>query len=94
MGIPTLVKQPTESRLYTFEFAANLVEGETIASVDSVTVAPSGLTLNGPASFAGTKAFQRIEGGLDGTVYKVTIRITTSAGNVLEGEGNLRVQDI
>lgn len=94
MPIPTLIKQPTESRLYTMEFAANLAVGETISAVNTVTAAPNGLTLNGAATFSGTKVFQRIDSGTTDTLYKITIRVTTSAANILEGEGYLRVQDI
>ena len=94
MGVPTLIKQPSESRLYTMEFAANLDEAETITGVSSVVAAPSGLTLDGPPGFSGTKATQRIAGGTNGVLYKVTFVVTTSNGNTLEGEGHLRVREL
>lgn len=94
MGIPTLIKQPSENRLYTMEFSGNMAESETITGVNSVTVTPAGLTLSGSASFSGTQVTQRILGGVDGVLYKVTFIVTTSAGNILEGEGFLRVQDL
>lgn len=94
MGIPTLIKQPTESRLYTMEFASNMEESETITAVSSVTATPSGLTLSGGAGFNGTRATQRISGGVAGTRYKVTFVVTTSNGNTLEGEGYLRVTEL
>lgn len=93
-AIQTLDKQPSESRLYIMEFAPNMGQTETITGVTSVVAAPSGLTLSGSATFSGTQASQRIAGGTDGVLYKVTFIVTTSGGNTLEGEGNLRVRSI
>ena len=88
--IQKLEKQPSESRVYDIDFSANLAAGETISAVSSCTASPSGLTL-GAASYTGTKVQIRISGGVTGTQYKVTAIVTTSAGNTLEGEGNLLV---
>lgn len=76
------------------DFSALMAEGESITTVDSVTAVPSGLTFVGPAVAAGTRAQQRISGGTDKVAYKVTIRVSTSGGNTLEGEGILQVRDI
>lgn len=94
MAVPSLIKQPAESRLYSMDFSPLLQPGETIASVVSVTAAPVGLTLNGSASYAGQKAFQRIEGGTAGESYKVTFVVTTSDSNTLESEGILQVREL
>lgn len=93
-AVQTLEKQTTESRLYSMEFAPNMAEAETINGVTSVVALPAGLTLVGSATFNGTKAFQRISGGTNGVLYKLTFIVTTSGGNTLEGEGNLRVKNI
>lgn len=93
MGIGSLIKQPGESRLYSMEFAANLAAGETIATVDSVTASPSGLTIGSPVA-NGTKADVRISGGTAPTTYKVTFTVTTSASNILEAEGVLVVRQL
>lgn len=90
--VQKLDKQPSESRVYDIDFAANLATGETINAVSSLTAAPSGLTL-GSASFTNTKAQVRISGGVTGTQYKITAIVTTSDSNTLEGEGNLLVLD-
>jgi hypothetical protein len=91
----TLTKQPSESRIYTMDFSANLIAGETIVSVDSVTGAPSGLTIaGGIISSDGKQVQNRISGGAAGTVYKITLVVTTSLSNVLEGEGALVVKDL
>jgi hypothetical protein len=94
MSVPTLIKQPSESRLYTMEFAANLSVGETITSINSAVAEPAGLTLSGAAVPSGTQVHQRILGGTAGVVYKVTIVVTTSNNNILEGEGYLRVMEL
>lgn len=91
--VPKLIKQPSESRLYTFDFAANMGASESIVSVDSFTAAPSGLTL-GSAAISGKRVQNRISGGTANTNYKITVVVTTDAGNTLEGEANLFVRDI
>lgn len=94
MAIPQLIKQPTENRVYSLEFAPNLDAGETIESVISCVAEPEGLTLSGSPSASGTRATQRIAGGTDGVTYKVTFVVQTSNSNILEGEGYLRVTAI
>lgn len=94
MSVPSLIKQPSESRLFAMDFSANLAAGESLASVVSVTVDKAGLTITDPPTYGGTKAQQRISGGTAETRYKVTFVVTTSAGNTLEGEGILQVMDL
>jgi hypothetical protein len=96
VALPSVVKQPSESRLYEMDFSLLLGEDETIATVDSVTVSPDDdtLTLSGAAAAVGKVARQRIEDGTAGARYKVTIVVTTSADNVLEGEGIMHVRDL
>jgi len=93
VGVGSLIKQPSESRLYTMEFAPNLAAGETVTSVSSCTASPAGLTLTGAAA-SGTKATVRISGGTADTTYKVTFVVITSASNTLEGEGYLVVRQL
>lgn len=94
MSLQTLIKQPSENRLYTMDFYANMAVGETVTAVVSVTASPSGLTITDPATFSGTTASQRISGGASGVSYKVTFVVDTSSGNRLEGEGILQVKDL
>jgi len=92
--VPSVIKQPAESRLFTMEFAALLATGETLAGVTSVTDDPTGtLTLTGE-TYSGSQASVRIAGGTDGVTYKITFVVTTSAGNTLEAEGLLKVEDL
>ena len=90
--LPLLEKQPAESLLYDMEFVGRMEDGTTITAVDSVTGSPSGLTI-GTASYSGTRAQFRVSGGTAGTKYKITVVVTTSDSNTLEGEGNLFVRD-
>lgn len=92
MSIETLTKQPSESKVFTMDFSANLASGETIASVTSVTADISGLTIGTPV--VGTRSAQvRISGGTVDTLYKVTFVVVTSASNTLEAEGYLRIEN-
>jgi hypothetical protein len=93
-GPQTLIKQPSESRLFSMDFSALLAPSETVTGVTSVTALPAGLTLSGSAVASGATANQRILGGAGGVMYKVTFVVTTSLGNTLEGEGLLKVEDL
>lgn len=90
--IPTLEKQVNESRLYTFNFSANLANVETLTGVTLFSAAPSGLTTGTPI-FAGKLVQNRISGGVTDTLYKITVRVTTSDGNTLEGDAHLFVKE-
>lgn len=96
MSVPTAIKQPSESRLFTMEFAALLGTGESLSTVvtvvvDKVTVPV--LVVSNTAVSGSTLTF-RLAAGLGGTRYKVTGIVTTSAGNTLEGEGIIQVEDV
>lgn len=89
LAIQTLVKQPSESRVFEFDFGAKLSSGESLNGA-AVSVAPSGLTLGAPA-YSGNKAQIRISGGTAGVTYKLTAVVNTSLSNILEEDGNLKV---
>lgn len=78
------------------DFSALLASGETLTGAGTATVdkttAPV-LTL-GAASVSGSIAQFRISGGVSNTEYKVTLVVTTSAGNTLEGEGIVQCKDL
>ena len=92
MAIGRLTKQPAENRLFDFDFAGKMRTGETISTVVSVVAAPSGLTV-GATAFSGQVAQVRLSGGTDQTEYILTCKVTTSAGNTLELDGLLWVED-
>ena len=99
-GLEALVKQPSESRLYTFDFTA-LLSTNTISSVTSIVQinqnlvsGSSALTLGSPTTDNTSLVQIRVEDGTDLEDYKLTAIIVDSGGNTLEGEGLLRVRDL
>jgi hypothetical protein len=82
-------KYAAESRVYGFDFAANLDEGETITAATWSIAIDGGASvpamLSGSSSSSGSITRQRIVGGTVGTLYQVTATATTSAGNTLVG---------
>lgn len=95
-SIPSVIKQPSESRLYTMDFSGVMAPGETILSVTSVTVdkvTVPALSVSGIV-FSGTLAQFRLTAGQGGIRYKMTVVVVTSASNTLEGEGFVQCEDI
>jgi hypothetical protein len=92
MSTPSVTLRLGESRLFTMDFSALLARGETVASVNSVakdlTTSPD-LVMGVPAG-GGVLAQVRLSGGLQDTRYKITMYVTTSGGNTVEGEGYLQ----
>lgn len=75
--------QPTtDKRPIVFDWATWLAnEGGDTISASVMTVLPTGLTINSPASsFTANTATVWISGGTDNTIYKVYNKITTSGG--------------
>ena len=96
----TRVKQPWESRLYTFDVAALAVAGTTIASVDSVTatnlarVTGSAALGVGTPTASGTVVTVRLSSGTAGERYRMRCRVVMSNGDQLEVDGLLDVLDV
>lgn len=84
-----LGKVPWEQKYYNFEFADELETGEAIDSA-TASVLPSGPTL-ASATYSGTVAQVKISGGTAGQEYEVTMKITTDAGESIQGSGILKV---
>lgn len=91
-GPQSLVKQPSEIRTYTMDFGPNMSATEALTGA-TITAAPAGLTLTASA-FSGRRASVKIAGGTAGRAYKVTFVATTDAGQTLESEGILNVEDL
>lgn len=98
MELTRLTKQPSESRLFDFDFSGKMAEGATIATVVSVVAAPPGtveepgLTI-GSTAFSGQVAQVRISAGTDQVEYILTCKVTTNTGDTLELDGALWVED-
>ncbi len=90
MPLPNIwFKKPNESKVYGIDFSSRLASGETISS-DTVS-GGSGLTIGAESNSDGIVSF-RISGGSAGTVYELTVSITTSANNIYEESVQLSVQ--
>ena len=90
-----LIKQPAEELVYAIDFVNLIPIGDSLASVTSVTAYPSGsgdLTL-GTATISGTQVQFVVEGGIEGTIYRVEAIALTTIGYTLEGDGRLFVTD-
>ena len=80
-------KDPEKIKTIKFPFAREL-GGATIASVTSVTPStfkgvdpsPGAVVMGGPV-ISGTDVLQRMQGGLDGVVYKWRAKVVDSNGN-------------
>lgn len=86
-----LGKVPWEQKFYNFEFADELETGEAITGA-TASVLPSGPTL-ASETYNGTIAQVKISGGTAGTTYEVTMKITTDAGESIQGSGLLEVSE-
>ena len=95
-----LTKQPGESRVYGMDFSKYpeiAVAAETLSSgTASVTVDPSGLTVAAP-TLSGSIVKFRVSGGtLDAgqmKTYRFEVKVDTSGGNTIEGDGILYLVD-
>ena len=92
-----LEKQPSEVRTYTMNFGNLMATGETISTIASVTSelrggGSSNLVL-ASETISGQTVTLVISGGTHGRTYRVEIKITTSNGQTLEGDGILKVLD-
>lgn len=97
MALETKTKQPSEELLFDMDFRKVQPAGVTVASVVSVdqsTVTGTGTVAIGSTAYSGTLAQVWISGGTDDEDYKITITITNSRGETVEGDGLLQVRDL
>jgi hypothetical protein len=88
----TLEKYAGESRIYEMDFSqkAEIINGDSLHTVSSVSSSISGLTFGTP-SISGTKVVCAISGGTSYTNYVVTFVAVTLGGAMLVGEGGLLI---
>ena len=100
-SVSTLYKKDVETRQYAMDFSNLLATAETIEASSPAPVATQervggGVTTDlsiGVPAISGQNVTVTIAGGIDGRKYRVNILITTSAGQILEGDGILSVRD-
>lgn len=92
----TLYKKAVEVRSFTMDFSSVMSTGETISSSslssERIDGSSSDLTLGTATDNAQDVVFT-ISGGINGRRYRVRVNVTTSASQVLEGDGVLVIRD-
>lgn len=93
-------QQPSESRLYSMDFAALMSSSETIEASSPAPVVTSELEGGGTSdltigtpSIDGQKVKFRISGGTHAKDYRIEVVIETSDENTLSGDGVLQIRD-
>lgn len=96
-------KQPYEEKRYGYSFKDDLFSGDSIASVDSISVFldPAGTDVTGTAMKPGTEQVDAgsksisavIWAGANGDTYKIRFRAVTTDGEKLEGDLTLPVAE-
>lgn len=96
----TIIKQPLESYTVGFEFAGKLPSGVTLTSgtVSAMNIG-SGATDNTvlastTATISGTQAVVKVQGGVNGQMYRVTFLLTLSNGDILEEDLEMQVYNL
>ena len=92
-----IIKQPSEVRQLTMNFASILSDGETISSIVSVTHEKTGgetsdLTVYNEVKTDTVVAFW-VSGGTNFVTYLVEITVTTSIGQTLQGDGLISIRN-
>ncbi len=97
-----LCKQPAEKRKFSMEFSSLLGTDEIISIISSITSetidgGTSDLTITSPSIIDGNATDSRvtlwIEDGTAGLKYRIEILVNTSGGQILQGDGLLKVTD-
>jgi hypothetical protein len=88
-----VVKDPNDSRTFTFDCTSDLAQyGTTIASIVSLVATPTGLTFAGNAIVGSSLMVSSlVSGGTHGVQYDAVLTYTTADGQTLEASGSLRV---
>lgn len=82
-------KDPNDVDDFVWDWSARLGTGETISSI--LFVVPSGITKDSEANTT-TTATARLSSGKVGGKYRITSRITTNLGRILDHSEEIRVQ--
>ena len=91
MNLGTFTKQPVEVKDYDLDYSEWLVAADTVEAAE-VTVEPAGLTV-GSVFTQDRKIKVWLSAGTNGTVYKLTVTMTTADGRVKQDEFKVKVKD-
>lgn len=95
----TAIKQPAEIENYSISYANDLDSTDTFTVSLVNVISLDGTTTGLPvvdyymADTVNKKTKMLISGGTAGSIYKVTVRIVTDTGRVLEDEFKLKIKD-
>lgn len=95
----TVTKQPAEVEKYAISYKEALAPDETFQISFLEVTALDGSTTGLPAvdgqliDVTGQRLFLLVSGGTAGGIYKITVRIQTSADRVLEDELKVKVKE-
>jgi hypothetical protein len=92
MTTTILPKYVQEVRIFEMDFSqrTEIVEGDILTGVASITSSPTGLTIGSPVVNASNVQFS-IAGGVSGQFYSIACVVSTLAGATLECTGSLEV---
>ena len=84
-----LNKQPSEIFPFSFDFVdcldvAETIISKTVTAIELVHNADVTSTVIDSSSINGTKIVIKVQAGIDRVDYKITIKVTTSGGNIFE----------
>lgn len=85
-------KDPSSTLDYQFDWGAEWLNSDTIAA-STFTVIPNTITIQS-TSFTSTVTTIWLAGGVTGTTYSITNRITTASGRVDERTVKLQIKDL
>lgn len=91
MNLGTFTKQPVEVKDYDLDYSEWLVAADTVEAAE-VTVEPAGLRV-GSVFTQDKKIKVWLSAGTNGTVYKLTVTMTTADGRVKQDEFKVKVKD-
>lgn len=93
MKLGTFQKQPGERISNSILYADALDDGDTLEQILSCTATPSDLSVS-PVLVSDDRIRIWAEGGSDGSTYKITVRVSTAGGEILEDELFCKVKEI
>lgn len=93
MKLGSFSKQPGERVSKSVLYTDALDPGDGIGTINACSAEPADLDVS-PVLVAEDRIRVWVSGGMDGQQYKITIRVTTAGGEILEDELFCRVKEI
>lgn len=93
MKLGTFSKQPGERISNSILYADALDEADSVTSVPYCAAEPADLIVT-PVLVSGDRVRVWTEGGTSGVTYKITVRVSTNGGEILEDELICKVKEL